>query len=62
MVAIFAKKLTAVISKSKSIYVPIAFSIYSSIVSGEFASELKYSFESFLINIGVKLPLDIVKK
>ncbi|PTN42084.1 hypothetical protein DAI43_36190, partial [Achromobacter xylosoxidans] len=55
------QKLTKVISKSKSIYVPIAFSIYSSFVSGEFSSELKYSFESFLINIGARLPLDVVK-
>lgn len=43
---------------SKSIYVPVALSLHSRYIDDKYDSVLRFSFERFLINNNVMLPLD----
>ena len=49
------------ISFSKSISIPIVFSIHSRFIGDDFDAALKYSFECFLRNNGFANPLDLAK-
>jgi tetratricopeptide (TPR) repeat protein len=50
-----------ILSSSRSIALPIAFSIYSRFIGDTFNAALKYSFECFLKNNGLLNPFDMSK-